>query len=38
MQNADDLPINDSPAFLATIKVLTASNPLAVCVVPFKDS
>jgi hypothetical protein len=28
MQNATTLPINDSPAFLATIKVLTASNPL----------
>src|SRR5438552_8213521 len=29
MQNASTLPINDSPAFVATIKVLTASNPLA---------
>src|SRR3954464_5698643 len=29
MQNAATLPINDSPAFVATIKVLTASNPLA---------
>jgi hypothetical protein len=29
MQNATTLPINDSPAFLATIKVLTAANPLA---------
>jgi hypothetical protein len=29
MQNASTLPINDSPAFLATIKVLTASNPVA---------
>jgi hypothetical protein len=29
MQNATTLPINDSPAFLATIKVLTASNPVA---------
>jgi hypothetical protein len=28
MQNATTLPINDSPAFLATIKVLTSSNPL----------
>src|SRR6266481_7759768 len=27
MQNATTLPINDSPAFLATTKVLTASNP-----------
>jgi hypothetical protein len=29
MQNATTLPINDAPAFLATIKVLTASNPAA---------
>jgi hypothetical protein len=29
MQNATTLPINDSPAFLATIKLLTAANPLA---------
>src|SRR6266705_2764649 len=28
MQNATTLPINDSPAFLATISVLTASNPV----------
>jgi hypothetical protein len=28
MQNATTLPINDSPAFLATIKLLTASNPI----------
>jgi hypothetical protein len=28
MQNAATLPINDSPAFVATIKVLTASNPV----------
>jgi hypothetical protein len=28
MQNATTLPINDSSAFLATIKVLTASNPI----------
>jgi hypothetical protein len=27
MQNATTLPINDAPAFLATMKVLTASNP-----------
>jgi hypothetical protein len=38
MQNAKTLPINDSPAFLATIKVLTASNPVAVLwSLPFKD-
>jgi hypothetical protein len=29
LQNATTLPINDSPAFLATMKVLTASNPAA---------
>jgi hypothetical protein len=29
MQNATTLPINDSPAFLATTKLLTAANPLA---------
>jgi hypothetical protein len=29
MQNATTLPINDSPAFLAIMKVLTASNPAA---------
>jgi len=28
MQNATTLPINDSPAFVATIGVLTASNPV----------
>src|SRR6266851_8772140 len=28
MQNATTLPINDSPAFLATITLLTASNPI----------
>src|SRR6266702_2565389 len=28
MQNATTLPINDSPAFLATISLLTASNPI----------
>ena len=27
MQNATTLPINDAPAFLATMKLLTASNP-----------
>jgi hypothetical protein len=38
MQNATMLPINDSPAFLATIKVLTASNPGAgLWSLPFKD-
>jgi hypothetical protein len=29
MQNATTLPINDSPAFLATMKALTAPNPIA---------
>lgn len=38
MQNATTLPINDSRAFLATIKVLTASNPAAgLWSLPFKD-
>src|SRR6266478_4852790 len=38
MQNASTLPINDSPAFLATIKVLTASNPVVgLWSLPFKD-
>jgi hypothetical protein len=38
MQNATTLPINDSPAFLATTKVLTAANPLAgLWSLPFKD-
>jgi hypothetical protein len=38
MQNAKTLPINDSPAFLATVKVLTASNPVAgLWSLPFKD-
>jgi len=38
MQNATTLPINDSSAFLATIKVLTASNPLGgLWSLPFKD-
>jgi hypothetical protein len=38
MQNATTLPINDSPAFLATIKVLTASSPLVgLWSLPFKD-
>ena len=31
MQNATTLPINDSPAFLAIMKLLTASNPAAAC-------
>jgi hypothetical protein len=38
MQNATTLPINDSHAFLATIKVLTASNPLVgLWSLPFND-
>jgi hypothetical protein len=38
MQNATTLPINDSPAFLATIKLLTASNPiLGLWSLPFTD-
>jgi hypothetical protein len=38
MQNATTLPINDSPAFLATMKVLTASNPVSgLWSLPFKD-
>jgi len=38
MQNATTLPINDSPAFLATIKLLTASNPaVGMWSLPFKD-
>jgi hypothetical protein len=38
MQNATTLPINDSPAFVATIKVLTASNPVAgLWSLPFGD-
>jgi hypothetical protein len=38
MQNATTLPINDSPAFLATINVLTASNPLVgLWSLPFND-
>ena len=38
MQNASTLPINDAPAFVATIKVLTASNPVAgLWSLPFKD-
>ena len=38
LQNATTLPINDSPAFLAIMKVLTASNPAAgLWSLPFKD-
>src|SRR5271167_985062 len=38
MQNAITLPINDSPAFLAIMKLLTASNPAAgLWSLPFKD-
>jgi len=31
MQNATTLPINDSPAFLAIMKLLTASNQPPAC-------
>ncbi len=38
LQNATTLPINDAPAFLATMKLLTASNPAAgLWSLPFKD-
>lgn len=38
LQNATTLPINDSPAFLAIMKLLTASNPIAgLWSLPFKD-
>jgi len=38
LQNATTLPINDSPAFLAIMKVLTASNPIAgLLTLPFRD-
>jgi hypothetical protein len=38
MQNATTLPINDSPEFLASMKLLTASNPAAgLWSLPFKD-
>jgi hypothetical protein len=38
MQNATTLPINDPPAFLATISLLTASNPLlGLWSLPFQD-
>jgi hypothetical protein len=38
MQNTTTLPINDARAFLATMKLLTASNPAAgLWSLPFKD-
>ena len=38
LQNATTLPINDSPAFLAIMKLLTASNPAAgLLTLPFRD-
>jgi hypothetical protein len=38
MQNATTLPINDSPAFVATMKLLTSSKPAtALWAMPFKD-
>jgi hypothetical protein len=38
MQNTKTLPINDSPAFLAIMKLLTASNPATgLWSLPFKD-
>jgi hypothetical protein len=38
LQNATTLPINDSPAFLALMKVLTASNPAAgLLTLPLRD-
>jgi hypothetical protein len=38
LQNATTLPINDSPAFLAIMKLLTASNPAAgLLSLPFRD-
>jgi hypothetical protein len=38
MQNATTLPINDSPAFLATMRLLTASNPIVgLWSLSFKD-
>ena len=38
LQNTTTLPINDAPAFLAIMKVLTASNPIAgLLSLPFKD-
>jgi hypothetical protein len=38
MQNTTTLPINDSPAFLAIMKLLTAANPaVGLWALPFKD-
>jgi hypothetical protein len=38
LQNTRTLPINDAPAFLATMKLLTASNPaVGLWALPFKD-
>ena len=38
LQNTSTLPINDAPAFLATMQLLTASNPAAgLWALPFKD-
>jgi hypothetical protein len=38
LQNTTTLPINDAPAFLATMKLLTASNPAAALwALPLKD-
>jgi hypothetical protein len=38
MQNATTLPLNDSPAFLAIMKLLTAPNPAAgLWSLPFRD-
>ncbi len=38
LQNAPPLPINDTAAFLATMKLLTASNPaVGLLKLPFKD-
>jgi len=38
LQNAPPLPINDAAAFLATMKLLTASNPaIGLLKLPFKD-
>jgi hypothetical protein len=38
LQNATILPINDAPAFLATMKALTAPNPVVgLWALPFKD-
>ncbi len=38
LQNTTTLPINDAHAFLAIMKLLTASNPaVGLCSLPFKD-